>query len=298
MGVAPLIHAAIVHFGDPAPTLRALEALLASRKVLVHAAVVDHGPGPGVALAQAVRDAGALYLAPGGNLGFAGGIRCGIEALRAQDGALGHCLFLNHDVVLEPDALGLLAARLEAAPSPAIVGPALLDGGAPGRVWNAGSAIEWPWARPRSLQQGADAAGLPREPFAAGFVCGCVLLAAREAVDRIGLPEASYFLYFEDADYGCRAQRAGVRVEVDPRARAVHRAGAAAALRPRLAAYCRARSRILFSRRWAPPGPGPRAARWLFALRRILRGGPDCRGAIDGLRSRGGPPPSDLFQGP
>jgi GT2 family glycosyltransferase len=285
--------AIIVHHGDPAPTLRALASVVASREVEVLAVVVDHGPGPGDSLVRAAEAAGAVYVRPESNLGFAGGLNRGIGAARER-GPNQLYLLLNHDVVLDQDAASILARRLEARPDAGIVGPALLDGSDPRRIWNAGSEIDWPRGRPRSLLHDRPAAELPAEPCAVGFVCGCAAMIHVRLLDRIGSLSEDYFLYFEDADLSFRARRAGLAVEVDPRARAIHFAGSATAGRPGLAAYCRARNRILFSRRFAPPGPRPRLRRLAFAFSQVLRGGPAGRGALAGMLGRSGLPPSNL----
>jgi GT2 family glycosyltransferase len=242
-----------------------------------------------------VEAAGGIYLRPESNLGFAGGLNRGIGAARER-GRHQLYLLLNHDVVLEPEAASILARRLETRPDAGILGPAVLDGVDPRRIWNAGSEIDWPAGRPRSLLHGRPAAELPGEPYPVGFVCGCAVLIHTRLLERLGGLIEDYFLYFEDADLSFRARRAGFAVEVDPRARATHFAGSAAAGRPGLAAYCRARNRILFSRRFAPAGPRPRLRRMAFALSRVLRGGPGGRGALAGLLGQKGLPPDDLYK--
>ncbi len=288
------IAAVIVHHGDPSLAERALRSVRSSRGVEVLAVVVDHGPGPGDSLERSVRASGAIYLRPGSNLGFAGGLNRGLLEARSS-GRHDLFLLLNHDVELDPEAASTMARRFEARPELGVLGPALLDGRDPRRIWNAGSEIDWPRARPRSLFHGRPALDLPPGPYPVGFVCGCAVLVGRELLDRTGPLCEDYFLYFEDADLSLRARRAKFLVEVDPRARAVHFPGSASAGRPALASYCRARSRILFSRRFAPRGPGPPLHRLGFSLSRILRGGPGRRGALAGLLGGKGPPPRDLL---
>ena len=279
----PRVAAVIVHHGDPAPTLRALESAGRWEGVERHLVLVDHGPGAGGGLARAAAEAGAVYLRPERNLGFAGGLNRGIEAACRRVGEEAFFLLLNNDVVLDPRAALLLARRLEEEPAAGIVGPAILYRARESIVWNAGSEIEWPRGRPCSLFHDRPASELPAGPYPVGFVCGCAAMLCPGLLRRIGpLPE-EYFLYFEDADLSFRARRAGFSVEVDPRARAYHDPGTSIDRVPALAAYFRTRNRLLFSRRWAPPGPRPAAARLLFALGRILKGRPDRRGALHGL---------------
>jgi len=292
-----MIAAVIVHHGDPAMTVRALESVGKSRNIEIQSVLVDHGPGPGDRLMEAARAWNALYLHPGENLGFAGGLNAGIREVRSRGGA-GLFLFLNHDVVLDPEAAAMLARRFSEDSTLGVSGPAILDAREPGLLWNAGSRIDWPSARPRSLYHGQPLGDLPGKPYPVGFVCGCAAMVRGELLDRIEILRQDYFLYFEDAELSLQARRAGYRVEVDPRARVLHTPGAAVSRLSGLAEYCRARNRILFSRRWGPPGPRALLERWRFALSRCARGGAARRGALAGLLNRAGPPPADLLVGP
>ncbi len=53
-------------------------------------------------------------------------------------------------------------------------------------------------------------------------------MVRREVVDAIGLPDPSFFIFYDDVDFAVRARRAGFRIW----ARARRRAGAPARLRP------------------------------------------------------------------
>jgi hypothetical protein len=289
------IAAIAVHYGETAPTLATLAAAGRSGGVDLRLVVVDHGPGPEASLRPAAEACGAIYLRPGRNLGFAGGLNRGIEAIRKTGGAE-LFLFLNNDLRLDPSAARLLRERFAAAPELGIAGPAITLASSGGEVWNAGSEILWPSGRPRSLFHRSPIGDLPPDPYPVGFVCGCALMSRAALLDRVGPMPEDYFLYFEDADFSFRARAAGFRVEVVPEARAEHRGGAAVARLPALASYLRSRNRAHFSRRWAPPGPSSRLARGWFLGKRILAGGAARRGALAALRGELGPPPPDLLE--
>ncbi len=294
------IAAVIVHYGDPQVTIRTLESIRAPQGVEILPVVVDHGPGQGRHLQEAARDLGATALRPEWNSGFAGGLNAGIREIRSRGGADLY-LLLNHDVVLGANTAQVLAGRFAEEPALGVAGPVLLESSLNAsesrRVWNAGSEVDWPSARPRSLYHGHPLEDLPREPYPAGFVCGCAAMVRGSLLDQMGLLNEEYFLYFEDAELSFRARESGYKVEVDPRAPAVHFPGSAVDGLPGLAAYCRTRNRILFSRRWAPAGVMPHIERWRFAMKRMARGGPERRGAVAGLLGKSGPPPEDLLAG-
>ena len=60
------------------------------------------------------------------------------------------------------------------------------------------------------------------EPQWVSFAC---VLIPRTVIDRVGLMDEEYFMYFEDIDYARRIRAAGFRVIHDPRARVVHLRG-------------------------------------------------------------------------
>ncbi|MBI4586851.1 MAG: glycosyltransferase family 2 protein [Planctomycetes bacterium] len=285
----PTIRAILVHYGDARITQESIEALRRSQGVSLGLTVVDNGSWadvalllePAVAAAAASLPAGARLLRPGKNLGFAGGLNCGVAELSAGD-LPRYFFFLNHDVAVSQEAIRLLADLLEREPRAAAAGPAILFHGTEDRVWNAGSDLEWPQARPRSRYHGRPASELPAEPFPAGYLCGCAILMSAEKLARLGRFPEDYFLYYEDADWGERIRRAGWLSLVEPRARVWHRPGSAAGREKDLVAYYQIRNRLLFSKRWGPRTWSVRAARAWFFLRKICRGGPEAAGARAG----------------
>ena len=283
----PALLAVIVHFGDISPTLEAVASLAAQAGLDAALSrfdwvVVDNGPRrPNLRLEETVRSSGGRYLPTERNEGFFGGVFAALGGVR-RESFPELLLILNHDVRLEPDTVALLVARIVEDPLLGVVGPAILDAQT-GLLWNAGSAIEWPRCRPRSLLHNRPAAELPGEPYPADFLCGCALLVRTATLSPLPQSLREYFLYFEDAELSYAVRERGWRIEVVPRARVLHRAGSAASREEQLVQRYRVRNRIRFSRRWAPPGIAPRFHRWLFALQNIVRGGARLRGALDGL---------------
>lgn len=48
------------------------------------------------------------------------------------------------------------------------------------------------------------------------FVTGCLMILDKQVINRIGLLDESYFLYYEDADYCERAKRKNINLFYDP----------------------------------------------------------------------------------
>ena len=83
------------------------------------------------------------------------------------------------------------------------------------------------------------------------YVTGCALLMRRAAIELVGLLDESFFLYWEDVDWSCRARQRGYKLLVVPTARIWHRINASASTRPVAALYYSERNLLLFIERWA-----------------------------------------------
>jgi hypothetical protein len=81
------------------------------------------------------------------------------------------------------------------------------------------------------------------------FVPGAAMLVRRRVFEDIGLLPEEFFLYFEETDFCVRAARAGWKVAVETRARAVHRFVSSDGLPSETLLYYFVRNRILFGRR-------------------------------------------------
>ncbi len=178
--------------------------------------VVDNSSSP--AVRAVVEAAGARYVDPGRNGGFAAGVN---EALRRVD-PRADILLVNPDAVVQPGDVEALRAAL-AEPDLASVGPSQVDAtGTPSRV-------EWPFPSP--LATWAEAVGLGRLRRNR-YVIGSVLLLRREAIDHVGpFDDGRFFLYAEETDWAHRASLLGWRHALVPAARATH-VGAATSTDP------------------------------------------------------------------
>lgn len=203
----------VVAYGSPQMLHEALTPLAGSYPVTV----VDNSSLPEV---RAVSEAaGARYVDPGYNGGFAAGVNAGLAHRELPDGDV---LLLNPDAVVTPESVEELHRALLADPHLASVGPVQVDGdGAPSRVG-------WPFPSP--LATWVEAVGLGRlRDHRADFVIGSVLLLRAEALDQVGGLDERFFLYAEETDWAFRATRLGWRHAVVPTAVATHLGGATSA---------------------------------------------------------------------
>lgn len=157
---------------------------------------------------------------------------------RANNQALPHVrgryvLLLNADAFVAPEALRNSIAYLEANPRCGVLGARLE--GRDGVLQPSCRYFPTPWNL--FLQRTGLAALLPRarvvddmawdhaEARSCDWVPGCYYVVRKAVIDRVGLFDPRFFLYYEEVDH-CRAvKRAGWEVVFHPGSRVVHVGG-------------------------------------------------------------------------
>ncbi|MFN3861659.1 MAG: glycosyltransferase family 2 protein [Roseateles sp.] len=272
-----------LNWNGAADTLRCVQSLLRSSTPLRQIVVCDNASRPEswqsllglrdivgdahfasfdsleAALAHPSR-APVVLIQTGANLGYAGGMNVGMRYALADTG-MSHCWVLNNDTEVHEDALGFLLARSAVEPQPGICGATLLLHHAPERVQALGGASYQPWrARSAALGMGMPASEVPVDPAAIearlAYVNGAAMLVSRTFMERVGLMDASYFLYSEEHDWAYRGQRLGFRLAWAPRARVFHKHGATIGTSPSggspLSLFYLYRNKLVFARRHHP----------------------------------------------
>lgn len=149
------------------------------------------------------------------NLGFAGGNNVALRRLKTN-----YAVLLNPDVVVARDWLRELIAPMAADSTIGIAGCKLTFPG--GRIQHAGGFITFPRALPGHYGLNEVDEGQHDSLRDVGYVTGAAMALARPLLERIGLMDEGYFLYYEEVDFCRRARQAGFRVVYVPGATAVH----------------------------------------------------------------------------
>ena len=168
-----------------------------------------------------------VFIRNGENLGYSGGNNVGLRYALAQ-GDLEYAWLLNNDTLPEEGALSALVscARQNGA---AMAGSKLLYAHAPDTLQMAGGGMLWPAAgNALIIASGLKDDGRWDKPFSLDYVCGASLLVKKKVLHSVGLLDEAYFLYWEDADWGIRARRAGFfkKLIYCPASRVLHKEGA------------------------------------------------------------------------
>lgn len=212
----------------------------------------------------------------GSNLGFAGGNNVGIK-LGLAEGAPWFWL-LNTDTVVHQDALASLLERAATAgPRAGIIGSTLLYYDKPETVQALGGAsLSHRTFGATHLGIGLRVGEVPDDPAAVesrmAYVVGASMLVSRAFVERVGLMQEDYFLYFEELDWATRASGLFTQ-HWAPRSRVWHKVGSSSAkVLSAFSARLLLRNRLRFVERFFPAQLGAvRRQVWWELLRHLLK---------------------------
>lgn len=200
----------IIHYGSPAVTRACLIALrpkLAGNELIL----INNTP-------EDITDLVALIpqtrlIDNRANLGFAKAVNQGIT-LALTDPAVTHFMLVNNDLSLAFGTLAELTRTFDRYPRVGIVSPVL----------HHGNKYDWggKYNRWLALVKHVNWENKPKTTLSVTHVAGAAMLLSRALIDRIGLFDERFFLYYEDLDYCLRATSAGFTVHINPQVVAEH----------------------------------------------------------------------------
>ncbi|WP_323767609.1 glycosyltransferase family 2 protein [Antarctobacter sp.] len=207
-------------------TLRSVRAALRAMDGMdAELVVVDNASGDGSyeRIRQAVASEDWAQGAPirvvqsGVNGGFGAGNNVGIRAGMSDGSAPDYVYLLNSDAFPAPDAIRRLYDHLETHPNAGFAGSYIHGEEGDAHV----TAFRFPsiWSElegsmrfgpvSRLLKGKSVPIGVPKTTQRVDWLAGASIMMRQDVLDRIGLFDESYFLYFEETDLCLRAARAG-----------------------------------------------------------------------------------------
>ncbi|MEK7536326.1 MAG: glycosyltransferase family 2 protein [Patescibacteria group bacterium] len=163
------------------------------------------------------------FIQSGANLGFAGGNNVGIkDALKRK---IDYIILMNNDLILQKDIVLKLVSFIDKNPKVGVASPKMYFAkgyefhtdkyktSEKGNVlWYAGGIIDK--ENVYTTHRGVDEVdhGQYNKIEETDVANGACVIIRREVFEKIGMLDASFFLYWEDADFSARAERAGYKV--------------------------------------------------------------------------------------
>ena len=246
----PKVFIIILHLKDIPCLIECLSSLDAASYENYEVIVVNNGSGDLSGVQERIKAEIRVIQSPA-NLGFSRGNNLGIrEALKNK---ADYVLLLNDDTVVSPDFLNVMVDAGENNPDVGMLGPKIYYFDEPRRIWFAGARFDPENCMVTTL--GADQLdhGEDAKPFESDYLTGCCLLIKRQAIEKIGLLDERFFLYWEDVDWGLRLKAAGLKLLVVPSAHIWHKASVSTGgPDSSLKAYHKTRSHLLMARLHVP----------------------------------------------
>lgn len=198
------------------------------------------------------------------NLGFSGGNNLGIR--HALENGADYVLILNNDTIADKDFLQNLVEVAEKDIHIGIVSPKIyfakgfefhkdryLEKDLGHVFWYAGGIMDW--KNIIGKHRGVDEVdkGQYEEVMETDFASGCCMMLKKEVIEKVGLFDENYFLYYEDNDLCKRVRLAGYKILYVPQAVIWHKnAGSAGGSGSSLQDYYITRNRLMFGIKYAP----------------------------------------------
>ena len=185
------------------------------------------------------------------NEGFAEGNNIGIRyALENLDPD--YILLLNNDTVVDKEFLVEMLKVSESNPKIGITGPKIYYYDELNRIWFARGKISWKFCRGLNKGYNEIDEGQYDQVAEMEYASGCAFLIKREVIDKIGLIDKRFFLYFEEIDWTLRASVSGYKSVFVPHGKVWHKISkSGGGIKGNVGLYYITRNRWLLMKKWA-----------------------------------------------
>ena len=250
----------IVHYGNPQDTIecvRSVGQLFTPDACQVKIIIVNNSRSK-----LDIDDPQAQILRSHRNAGFAGGNNIGLKW--ALKHGFDYFMLLNNDTIVDRKLLDGLLSVIKKDKGIGLVSPKIYFAAGyefhhkryktneRGQViWYAGGLIDWP--NVLCSHRGVDEVdhGQFEKGQEADFATGCCLLIKKEVLDRVGLFDPRYFVYWEDVDLSVRVRKAGYKIYYEPKGKIWHKNAGSSRSGSELHDYYLTRNRLLFGTSYA-----------------------------------------------
>ena len=246
----------VLNYNQEEETAHCLERLEKLSYPTFEVLVVDNGSRRSPEGPLKSRFATVQWMALHENVGFAAGCNEGIRwALSRGAEAV---LLLNNDAVIEPDLLEKMIETTALVDRVGVVGAVVYRPEDPLRPFLAGMKFDFLSARVHRIPPAPQGESVP-------CVSGSCFLIQKETLEKVGLLDERFFIYFEETDFCYRVWQKGFRVFYDARVKIRHQDGSTFGRESPALRYLYTRNRLLFLSKHCPSWCRP----WSFLVRII-----------------------------
>lgn len=239
----PAVWGIVLAYNGVELTLECLRSLQAQDYPNLHLLVLDNASIDETPAILRAQTPDVEVVASSENLGYAGGNNLAMRHALAHGAEL---LFLvNNDTRLHPQCVSLLVEEIRQPPACGAVGPMVYTWDNWQTISSAGGAVDW--AAADAINVGAGE--VDQGQYAArsvDFVNGCGIMVSKTAIERVGMIDERFFMYWEETDWCLRMHEAGLDVRYQPAAKLQHKAPLTWQQQSPLTLYYMGRNRLFF----------------------------------------------------
>lgn len=151
------------------------------------------------------------------NLMAAGGRNLGIKKASGK-----YLLFLDNDNLVYKDMITKLVTAFSEIPECGFMGALSLNQHNDNRIWTLSGSYNFWTSRPINLGADKKIEEIKLEKYYETFYCQNVSMIKKEVIEKVGGFDTNYFAMYEEADFGYRISKAGIKMYLCTEARTKH----------------------------------------------------------------------------
>ncbi|MGC4231941.1 MAG: glycosyltransferase family 2 protein [Niabella sp.] len=243
----PLISIITVNYNQPAVTiefLRSVKQFAGTNEVEV--VLVDNAPAENWATDFAAAYPGLIYISSSKNLGYAGGNNLGIKSAKGN-----YILLLNNDTEITEGFLTAMVKEMEQNPDIGLLSPLIKYYDDKNIIQYAGfTQMDYLTARNAGIgAMETDKGQYNGDSRETGFCHGAAVMCRRTDLEKAGLMDERYFLYYEELDWCEKFKRTGKKIWFTGKAVIYHKESISVGKASPIKAFFMTRNRMLYIRK-------------------------------------------------
>lgn len=244
----------LLHYGDIQDTKQCIQSIEKSVRLYRSIIVVNNDSAIDIHK-QLEKKPKRTYINSGKNVGFAAGVNIGIKY--ALDNGAEYIVLVNNDTVASSDFITPIHTFLEKNKKIGIAAPVIQFKKDNTTYFDLGGNIQKYTGKTYHTNVKKHSG---KQPYRTAYVSGCCMIIRREVLERVGLFDPKFFLYYEDVDFCLRAREHGFEIYVVPPASITHSLSKTVGGNSDLAVYHLIKSAKRFGKKYRKMFP----LHWLF----------------------------------
>jgi len=238
----PLVSIVTVNYNQSAATCDMLESLYASGYPNLEVLVVDNASTSDTPEVIKERFPKVIFIQSNKNLGFAGGNNLAIRQAKGD-----FIYLLNNDTIIPENHIHLLVNALLNHHETGVVCPKIKLFDDPDIILFAGfTPMSSITVRNKIIGYAENDHGQYDQRKQSAYAHGAAMMIKREVIEKTGLMNDQYFLYYEEIDWSTRIRKAGYSIDYIPNTFVLHKESLSTGKNSPLKSYYINRNRVLF----------------------------------------------------